>query len=176
MMKTGVLFLLSVHADEEKKVPPRTPKNRLNKLTQFSKEWCHANLSQRAADHWINKFENNAARMEIRFEKCGFFDPNVPNGGPRPAETDRDRRSIDSDSQLRTLDDDGYGIRYDKTDPARGITEITTGYKKWAQRYIADCKLQPARQERRFRQWLRKLLTKMEDNGGSGDSEQTVSM
>ena len=194
MMKTGVLFLLSVQAnDEEKKVPPRTPENRLKKLDQFSKEWCLQNLEpivgRQRANKWIKKFEKNSDRMKKRFNsECGFFDPTVPNGGPNPNSTiansaNRDRRSIDSNSQLRTLDDDGFGTRYDKTDPARGIAQIATGYKKWAERYIADCfsnrnnKHQPEVQENRYNHWQNRLWKALErggDNGGSGES--SVSM
>ena len=177
MIRTGVLFLLSVQAiDEEKKVPPRHPLQRLNTLTRFSREWCRENLTAKQANNWVGKFKRNAERMEIRFEKCGFFDPSVPNGGPNPNSTNRNRRSIDSDSQLRTLDDDGFGTRYDKADPAEGIKDITSGFKKWAQRYIADCKRQPERQERRFSEWRAKIKSLLNDDGGSGESEQTVSM
>jgi len=190
-MKTGVLVLLSVQAtDEEKKVPPRTPENRLKKLNQFSKEWCRENLEpivgRQRANKWINKFEKNGDRMKKRFNsECGFFDPSVPNGGPNPNSTtvvNRNRRSIDSNSQVRTLDDDEFGTRYDKTDPARGIAQIATGYKKWAERYIADCfskknnKFQPEVQENRYNHWLNRLWRALErgDNGGSGES--SVSM
>lgn len=190
-MKTGVLLMLSVQAiDEEKKVPPRTPENRLKKLNQFSKEWCRENLEpivgRQRANKWINKFEKNGDRMKKRFNsECGFFDPSVPNGGPNPNSTtvvNRNRRSIDSNSQVRTLDDDEFGTRYDKTDPARGIAQIATGYKKWAERYIADCfskknnKFQPEVQENRYNHWLNRLWRALErgDNGGSGES--SVSM
>jgi hypothetical protein len=29
--------------------------------------------------------------------------------------------------------------RYDSNNPMRGIKQITTGFRKWAQRYIAEC-------------------------------------
>ena len=168
MVKIGVLLILSVDAiDEEKTIPPFLPLRRLNTLTRFSREWCRENLTAKQAENWVGKFKRNADRMEIRFEKCG---------GRNPNSTNRNRRSIDSDSQLRTLDDDGFGTRYDKADPAEGIKDITNGFKKWAQRYIADCKRQPERQERRFSEWRAKIKSLLNDDGGSGESEQTVSM
>ena len=30
-------------------------------------------------------------------------------------------------------------IRYDKQNPVRGLKQITTGFRKWAQRYINEC-------------------------------------
>jgi hypothetical protein len=30
-------------------------------------------------------------------------------------------------------------IRYDKNNPVRGLKQITTGFRKWAQRYINEC-------------------------------------
>ena len=176
-MKLSVLFLLSAQAiDEDKKVPSRHPLQRLKTLTRFSKEWCRENLKAKQANHWAPKFERNAIRMETRFRLCGFYDPSLPNGGPRP--TNRKRRTIDFESHSRTPDDDVFSTRYDKTNPAEGINDIITGFKKWAQRYLADCKLQPGRQEHRLNKWREVMIIKslLNDDGGSGESELEVSM
>merc|ERR1712062_187944 len=67
--------------------------------------------------------------MEKNFKRgeqcCGHYDQHqLPHGGP---EEDRKRRSDDFDD------------RYDRDDPSVGIKQITTGFRKWAQRYIAAC-------------------------------------
>merc|ERR1712026_530632 len=69
-----------------------------------------------------------AARMKDAFErngeKCGYYDPNtLPHGGP-----ERKRRDFDDDFD-----------RYNREDPFQGTKQITTGYRKWAERYISSC-------------------------------------
>ena len=121
-------IIFAVAAAEDKKVPPRHPLQRLERLTEFSAEilndWFHFLPSQQ---NWINKFANNAARMERNFnrgnQRCGHYDENqLPHGGPA-----RKRRS------------DDFEDRYDREDPVVGIKQITTGYRKWAERYLSQC-------------------------------------
>merc|ERR1712088_747399 len=85
--------LLATVAVAEKKVPPRHPLQRLNKLTMFSEElmndWFGALPSK---DNWIAKFATNAGRMARNFERgnqrCGFYDENqMPHGGPEEEES-----------------------------------------------------------------------------------------
>ena len=60
--------------------------------------------------------------------RCHFYDPNLgPHGGPNP-DSSRKRRSLSSDFD-----------RYDRENPLLGAKQITTGFRKWAERYIADC-------------------------------------
>merc|ERR1712050_465932 len=126
-MKVFVGALFSLAAAEEKKVPPRHPNNRLNKLLQFASEWCDDNLNASEAKHWKNKFERNKSRISRRWEICGFYDENqLPHGGPAKA---RKRRSF-------LGDEDDVLNRYDKNNPVVGIKQITTGFAKWAKRYI----------------------------------------
>ena len=75
-------------------------------------------------DRWIAKFERNGDRMLAAYAKCGFYDPSLPNGGPRAR---------------RDAEDDDDDLRYNQNDPREGIKQITTGFRKWAERYIADC-------------------------------------
>merc|ERR1739847_168131 len=104
----------------EKKVPPRHPLQRLNKLTAFSEEllndWFGALPSK---DAWVAEFATNAGRMARNFErgnqKCGFYD---------------------EDDHEHPHDDD---LRYDTNDPCVGTKQITTGFSKWAVRYIGNC-------------------------------------
>merc|ERR1712131_64023 len=116
-------------AQDEKKVPPRHPLQRLERLTEFSEEiltdWFSFLPSQQK---WIQKFANNAERMQVNFERgnqrCGFYDEEqLPHGGPSD---ERKRRDAEFD-------------RYDREDPSVGIQQITTGYRKWAERYLSQC-------------------------------------
>ena len=129
-MKFSPAILVAVaSAQDEKKVPPRHPLQRLNRLVEFTEEimtdWFSFLPSQQA---WIDKFAANAERMERNFnrgnQRCGFYDENnLPHGGPSD---DRKRRDADVD-------------RYDREDPSVGIKQLTTGFSKWAQRYLSAC-------------------------------------
>ena len=129
-MKFSPAILVAVaSAQDEKKVPPRHPLQRLNRLVEFTEEimtdWFSFLPSQQA---WIDKFATNAERMERNFnrgnQRCGFYDENnLPHGGPSD---DRKRRDADVD-------------RYDREDPSKGIKQLTTGFSKWAQRYLSAC-------------------------------------
>ena len=83
-------------------------------------------------DAWIGKFANNAERMARNFnrgnQRCGFYDEDqLPHGGPEEDAEERKRRSLDD------VD------RYDRENPDVGIKQLTTGYRKWAQRYLSAC-------------------------------------
>ena len=128
----AVLATVAVAQDGDRKVPPRHPIQRLNRLVEFSAEllndWYSFLPSQAS---WVGKFERNAERMERNFERgnqrCGFYDENqLPHGGPN----ERRKREIDADSIWE---------RYDREDPAVGTKQITTGFRKWAERYLSEC-------------------------------------
>ena len=129
-MKFSPAILVAVASAQDKKVPPRHPLQRLNRLVEFTEEimtqWFSFLPSQQA---WIKKFENNAIRMEKAFtrgnQRCGFYDKDqMPHGGPADDRKRRDASDVD---------------RYDREDPAVGIKQLTTGFSKWAQRYISQC-------------------------------------
>merc|ERR1712141_10034 len=128
-MKISGAVIFALASADDRKVPPRHPLQRLTRLTEFSAEilnqWYSWLPSKNA---WVAKFENNAARMERNFkrgeQKCGHYNEDqLPHGGP----ADRKRRSNDE------------WDRYDREDPAEGTKQITTGYRKWAERYISQC-------------------------------------
>ena len=127
-MKFSPALLFAVAAAEDKKVPPRHPLQRLNKLVEFSEEilneWYTFLPSK---DSWVAKFAANAERMERNFnrdnQRCGFYDEDqLPHGGP-----ERKRRDADD------VD------RYNREDPSVGVKQLTTGYRKWAERYLSQC-------------------------------------
>ena len=126
----AVLATVAVAQDGDRKVPPRHPIQRLNRLVEFSAEllndWYSFLPSQSS---WVGKFERNAERMERNFERgnqrCGFYDENqLPHGGPSDDRKRRDADDVD---------------RYNREDPSEGIKQLTTGYSKWAVRYLSQC-------------------------------------
>merc|ERR1712062_25796 len=50
-------------------------------------------------------------------------------------------------------------IRYDRDNPLLAIKQITTGFRKWAERYIAECHGQRKFnfQKKRMHKWFRSL-------------------
>jgi hypothetical protein len=73
--------------DDERKVPPRTPAQRLNILKRFAGEWVNLqigvtinrpNRAQRMVDIGIERLENKMT--EASSKDCFYFDPTVPNG------------------------------------------------------------------------------------------------
>merc|ERR1711933_419188 len=78
-------------------------------------------------------------------QRCGFYDENnLPHGGPS---NHRERRFADE------LD------RYNREDPFEGIQQITTGFRKWAERYLAACSGQKKHKYivNRMKKWSQKL-------------------
>lgn len=164
---------------DDKKVPPRHPLQRLKRLVEFSHEmldqWF---INVASKDAWKGKFERNAGRMKRAFDRvkaqsdskaCGFFDPSLLHGGPHP---NRKRREIPqlqldydySDDYDYSAFDMGEDFdRYDRTDPCVGSRQLTTGFRKWAQRYINQCNGQRVYQYQiqRMHRWRTRLQSHM---------------
>ena len=81
-MKYSKILLAGLASAEEKKVPPRHPLQRLNRLVQFSDEILNSgafnNKSEKWIEMWTGKFSRNAGRMKHSFtrgdQRCGFYD------------------------------------------------------------------------------------------------------
>ena len=158
-MKTFALLTIAAVNADDKKVPPRHPLQRLSKLNFFAQEWCNTNLTAKQAVNWKRKFANNTARFEKRFEKCGYYDEQLPHGGPAGAE--RKRRS----GEECEADDVTCIFRYNKSNPVHGIKQITKGFEKWALRYVSTCQpQQPSRQVTRALKWNSQLVGKLAAN------------
>jgi len=154
-----IVLALAVVEAGEKKVPPRHPSARLRTLRRFALEWLSENFKDtdevpkgdvlypayiygiRQHDRYAKRFndQNWGGRLaELVNTKCFYYDRNSSHGGPNP--NGRRRRSLPADEG----GEDDYDftddlIRYDKKNAVRGLRQITTGFRKWAERYIADC-------------------------------------
>jgi len=126
-------------------VAPKTPPQRLESLVRFTKEWMERNLSELPSkESWIRKFDKNAGRMLKAFNRrtCGFFDPTIAHGGPNPNPKRRNRRDAQEIEDLQRMflqSESPFQGRYDRENPATGIQQITTGFRKWTERYISEC-------------------------------------
>jgi len=152
-------MMLALAADAgDKKVPPRHPKNRLKTLRRFALEWLADNFKNysdeekaaKAGERIFNRFAprfdeslNDSGKplwggrlAALVNDECFFYDPNTTHGGrARRQVSDEEGGDQDYDDS-RAADD---MIRYDKNNPVRGLKQITTGFRKWAQRYINEC-------------------------------------
>ena len=88
-MKLSTICLTGLASATERKVPPRHPLQRLNRLVEFTSEilisGAFNNKSDRWIDMWGRKFAANAKRMRDNFtrgnQRCGFYDENqLPHG------------------------------------------------------------------------------------------------
>ena len=159
-MKLSVLFIAAAAA--EKKVPPRHPLQRIARLAEFAEEIMNDWFGfLPTTEDWINRFQKNAARMAINFQRdeqrCGHYDENqLPHGGP----------ADDADERKRRDAGDQPWDRYNREDPAIGIKQITTGYRKWADRYLSQCggQRKNAWIKNRMNKWNNKLQAKLAEH------------
>lgn len=146
-MKLFAVTMIAIAAGEndDKRIPPKGPLQRLEQLERFAKEWLATSFGfdSNKAEHWSAKFQRNTARMEQRFQQCGHDES---------ANSDRKRRSFDEN------------MRIDFSNPIKSLKQITTGYRKWAERYLDDCKNQPKTQSERARKWNVILKQRFEDH------------
>lgn len=192
-MKLAVATIALASA-AEKKVPPRHPLNRLNKLKLFYQNFANDIVADRVnantAARFANRMEGMVDNFQAAFERtnCGYYDENSTHGGPdpqpdvRPNGKPRNRRDADdeveadfgdyaafcaekagsfNEEQLNfccqlSSDDHTNGVdycppgasrsggkknAYDRlsSEPSLKWRQITTGTRKWVQRYIGNC-------------------------------------
>jgi len=149
-MKIVAGFLALAHGQEVRRVPPRTPDQRLNTICRFSKEWIGNTMNvddslgqfvpgqpgdapfkymprpERSAnivariDYMCEKLEENYVRekkikrhggITMGLRLCSFFDPLVPNGGPRPTiKGERSQQERDVFAMLEELESGNWMV------------------------------------------------------------------
>ena len=112
----AVAIFSSLTAADEKKVPPRTPIQRLNTLHRFYERFIDSQLAQYREFRATNQKEKAHIMMAAlwrAFEKtnrktgerrCGYFNPSLPHGGPRPISSEENRRRRDVDDEEDPFD------------------------------------------------------------------------
>jgi len=174
---------------KEKKVPPRHPTQRLRTLRRFAKEWLNDNFqdddfskAQTAAG--LRNIERFTKRIEARYNQlrwlallgtddeiahpkdadkdikaCFFYDPNTEHGGRERRDGDDYDENLDDDYDFGKASDDL--IRYDKSNPLRGLRQIMTGYRKWAERYIDQCPAE--KKDKALSKWANAFRNKIDN-------------
>jgi hypothetical protein len=183
------VFISFVADAKEKKVPPRHPTQRLKTLRRFAKEWLNENFkddewskAQTAAGlrniaRFTERIENRYQQLRYlalkgsndeieHFRKpsrdikpCFFYDPDQPHGGRPRERRDDDDENLDDDYDFGKAADDL--IRYDRKNPLRGLRQIMTGYRKWAERYIDQCPAE--KKDKTLSKWANLFRNKIED-------------
>ena len=78
-------------SNDEKKVPPRTPPQRLNALVRFANASVNVQIANviyrpgRASNMIIGISRLDRSMSNAFNKECAFFDPTLANGGPNPA-------------------------------------------------------------------------------------------
>ena len=90
LSSTFAIVAVASAQKDEKKVPPRHPLQRLNRLTEFAEEIMVTHFDWLASQQaWINKFKTNTERMSKNFsrgeQRCGYYDSTQTHGGPEGA-------------------------------------------------------------------------------------------
>jgi len=91
-----------------KKVPPRTPPQRLETLGRFINEWLDDHMTSVSSyDSWKRRVDENTARMEAAYNRksCAYFNPDLPHGGPNPYPR-QDRVTHSKNRRRRSIRDD----------------------------------------------------------------------
>merc|ERR1712176_1200689 len=175
-MKLSLATMVAVAAANDKKVPPRHPLNRLNKIKSFYRAFgadvVASRISEKAGDRFANRFVKMCENFENAFNRdnCGYYDDNSKHGGPdpnpnvRPNGKPRNRRDDDDESEIEADFEDlaafcaenagdycdgvnqgamrsSKGNAYDRLSnvPSLKWRQITTGTRKWVERYINNC-------------------------------------
>ena len=152
--------------ETDRKVPSRTPPQRLNTLNRFTGQWIENLISNAInrptrADTMTKNMEIMSIKLlKTYFKDCHFFDPTVlPHGGPNPnsqrkrraafaqQELNRIAREVEDNESLDIFDQleedllrgDPADIRALSNDPNVAWKQIGTGFRKWILRYISDC-------------------------------------
>jgi len=105
------------------------------------------------------EYTKNGEKVDKDIKKCFFYDPEQPHGGRPRDRRDDDDENLDDDYDFGKASDDL--IRYDKKNPLRGLRQIMTGYRKWAERYIDQCPAE--KKDKKLSKWANVFRNKLED-------------
>jgi hypothetical protein len=89
---------------EKKGQKVRTPNIRAARNIRYLTQWfdnnCNDEVRPTRCENWRRRFFEQWSKMQKAFDsKCGFFDNNIPNGGPRPSSRRRRRQTDDEEEE-----------------------------------------------------------------------------
>merc|ERR1712130_187716 len=163
----SVVFATFAAAQDDQDLRGLSPEKRLAKLQNNFQSWLGENLTP-LGDKVINRWQRHVSKIGENMLKaynrpqCGFYDSSIKHGGPDPEPelrpNGKPRRPL---RRRRDVDDK---LKYDKTNPIKGIRQILDGFRVWSERHINECSGQRKSQfiANRMQTWLRKLGTRYE--------------
>ena len=163
--------------EEDRKIPPRHPLQRLWRLYQYSEEIIQTHFYE--SDIPAGKLDRIRARIgkwmylasRQSFLKCGSYNgieantieneqslltnKDVPDDVEVPQELEIYDPRPPRPNRNRRSDDDDFNLldneRYNREDPCEGIKQIMNGFRKWADRYLGSCRSQKTFRHQRHR-------------------------
>ena len=118
-----IALVSSFVAADSNKVSPRTPQQRLKTLEEVYEGYVLNQIDSFRPDRSQNHRYSIQRLVEklrtISSYKCSFYDPNVPNGGPRPDNTvnaGRKRRDVNAEDPF-----DAYEQQYQDVDDSASV-------------------------------------------------------
>jgi len=124
-MKLSLVFMTAVVAQKKKKL--HTPEKQLEKLKDHIEavwiKWYDEPCPD-ARKARFNRFQDFVDRLLVQYESCGFFDEDLPNGGP-PVEGYRKRRDDGEEGQ----EDKDEKEDMSKEDADASIADLMSDYE-----------------------------------------------
>ena len=148
------LGLLATSPTIESAKAVRAPSKRAQKNQEFLETWfsknCKTNEGEgedavrpERCNRKFYRYMNEWDKLQASFDKCGFFDENVKNGGPRPAgRRRRDDEDGDYDDEyyedeaMFDIDWNGDGSDGDYADVTDGPASDTDDYVRIRQKLV----------------------------------------
>ena len=154
IFSAALIFALA--SANDRKVPSKTPPERLVRLHGFATRWIDANIASALgrpdrADRMTTNVGRMVTKLDAGFDKCGFFDPTVPFGGPRPQNQrkiklrggkyqrkGRAKRDVENTGDEILDQEELRSVRL-SSNPVDSWRQIGTAFRKWIYRYISEC-------------------------------------
>ena len=170
-MKLSILFIAATEA--KKLLPPVDQLTKIRGHIDFVwEEWYGACDEKRIKKR--DRFHAFVDKIELAYLDggCGYFDPSVENGGPRPSRKRRDvQTGVEGEQEVDYLVDEecvGDKCRLSKTSKNKAVKQIGDIISRFSQAHMAECTDSfSTKIKKRATRWTLKLQ-KMKCAGGNG--------
>ena len=102
----------------------------------YNTETPHGGRVRREEDSDLESDEQPFSEFAERADSAEDYDNSNSDDQPISEFAERANPSVEDYDYSNSADD---LVRYDKNNPQRGLRQITTGFRKWALRYITEC-------------------------------------